>query len=159
VRVGFGYDAHPLVAGRPLVLAGVAIPFDRGLAGYSDADVAAHAVIDALLGAAALGDCGTHFPARDERFKGARSVDLLTQAVALLRGAGFSVGNVDCTIVAQQPSLSGHTAAMRESLAASIGIDVSRVSVKAKRTEGLGFAGQGAGMEAYAVAFVEESTS
>ena len=155
MRVGFGYDAHPLVEGRPLVLAGVAIPFDRGLDGYSDADVAAHAVIDALLGAAALGDCGSHFPAGDRRFAGARSVELLARAVATLRGAGFSVGNVDCTIVADQPALSGHVAAMRESLASSMGVDVSRVSVKAKRTEGLGFTGRGAGMEAYAVAFVE----
>jgi 2-C-methyl-D-erythritol 2,4-cyclodiphosphate synthase len=157
MRVGFGYDAHALVEGRPLVLAGVAIPFDRGLDGYSDADVAAHAVIDALLGAAALGDCGTHFPAGDRRFAGARSVELLTQAVQIVRGAGFSVGNVDCTIVAEQPSLSAHIPAMREALASSMGVELSRVSVKAKRTEGLGFTGQGAGMEAYAVAFVEET--
>jgi len=154
MKVGFGYDAHALVVGRPLVLAGVSIPFDRGLEGFSDADVAAHAVIDALLGAAALGDCGTHFPAGDARYAGARSVELLSQAVATLRAAGFSVGNVDCTIVAEQPSLAPHVAAMRASLAAAMSVDIDRVSVKAKRTEGLGFTGQGAGMEAYAVAFI-----
>jgi len=154
MKVGFGYDAHALVAGRPLVLAGVSIPFDRGLEGFSDADVAAHAVIDALLGAAALGDCGTHFPAGDARYAGARSVELLSQAVVTLRAAGFSVGNVDCTIVAEQPSLAPHVAAMRASLAAAMSVDIDRVSVKAKRTEGLGFTGQGAGMEAYAVAFI-----
>jgi len=154
MRVGFGYDAHPLVAGRPLVLAGVAIPFDRGLEGFSDADVAAHAVMDALFGAAALGDCGTHFPAGDARFAGAKSVKLLSEAVEMLRRAGFTVGNVDCTIVAEQPSLSAHVVAMRESLASAMNVDLARVSVKAKRTEGLGFTGQGAGMEAYAVAFI-----
>ena len=156
MRVGLGYDAHPLVAARKLVLAGVEIPSDRGLDGFSDADVAAHAVSDALLGAAALGDCGTHFPAGDARYAGARSVDLLRQAVALLDDAGFSVGNVDCTIVAERPPLAPHIGAMRSSLAAALGVDPSRVSVKAKRTEGLGFTGSGDGIEAYAVALVEE---
>lgn len=156
MRVGLGYDAHPFVADRPLVLAGVEIPYGRGLEGFSDADVAAHAVIDALLGAAALGDCGSHFPSGDARFAGARSVELLRQAVAVLHAAGFDVGNVDCTIVAERPSLASHIELMRESLAGAIGIDASRISVKAKRTEGLGFTGSGDGIEAYAIALVEE---
>jgi 2-C-methyl-D-erythritol 2,4-cyclodiphosphate synthase len=156
MRVGLGYDAHPLIAGRALVLAGVEIQYGRGLEGFSDADVAAHAVIDALLGAAALGDCGTHFPSGDERYAGARSVDLLRQAVGFLSDAGFGVGNVDCTIVAERPSLAPYVERMREQLAAAIGIDKNRISVKAKRTEGLGFTGSGDGIEAYAVALVEE---
>lgn len=158
MRVGMGYDAHRLVAGRELVLAGVRVPFDRGLDGFSDADVAAHAVIDALLGAAALGDCGTHFPAGDPRFAGARSVELLREAVALVGAAGLTVGNVDCTIVAERPALAPHIAAMRGTLAQAMGVDTARVSVKAKRPEGLGFAGSGDGIEAYAVALVEDRT-
>ena len=157
MRIGFGYDAHPLVAGRPLVLAGVTIPYDRGLDGYSDADVAAHAVIDAIFGAAALGDCGTHFPADDARFAGARSVELLARAAAMVRDAGYAVGNVDCTIVAQQPPLSGYIEAMRGCLAAAIGVDIRCVSVKAKRTEGLGFTGESAGMEAHAAALLDDA--
>ena len=156
MRIGFGYDAHRLVEGRRLVLAGVDVPFGRGLDGHSDADVAAHAVIDALLGAAAMGDCGAHFPAGDPRYAGARSVDLLREAVAMLGRAGVGVGNVDCTIVAERPALSPHVQAMRESLAAAIGIGIERISVKAKHTEGLGFAGEGAGIEAYAIAAVED---
>ena len=156
MRAGLGYDAHPLVAERPLILAGVEIPFGRGLEGFSDADVAAHAIIDAILGAAALGDCGTHFPSSDQRFAGARSVDLLRQAVGFVAGAGFAVGNVDCTIVAERPTLAHFVDAMRDQLAAAIGIDKSRVSVKAKRTEGLGFTGSGDGIEAYAIALLEE---
>jgi 2-C-methyl-D-erythritol 2,4-cyclodiphosphate synthase len=156
VRVGFGYDAHKLVTGNDLVLAGIAIPFDRGLEGYSDADVAAHAVIDALLGAAGLCDCGMYFPAGDPRFRRVKSTELLRQTSALLAEAGFSVGNVDCTIVAEQPALLAHIPAMRASLASVLDLDVERVSVKAKRTEGLGFVGAGNGMEAYAVALIEE---
>ena len=155
MRVGFGFDAHKLVAGRPLVLAGVSVPFERGLEGFSDGDAAAHAVIDAVLGAAAMGDCGAHFPAGDPRFAGARSVDLLAQAAALLAGAGLRIGNVDCTIVAERPPLAPHIDAMRAALAAAIGIEVGSVSVKAKRTEGLGFTGTGEGIAAYAVAALE----
>lgn len=156
MRVGLGYDAHPLVADRPLILAGVEIPYGRGLEGFSDADVAAHAVIDAILGAASLGDCGTHFPSDDERYAGARSVDLLRQAIGFLTEAGFTVGNVDCTIVAERPSLAPYIDRMRAVLAAAIGIDKQLVSVKAKRTEGLGFTGSGDGIESYAIALVEE---
>jgi 2-C-methyl-D-erythritol 2,4-cyclodiphosphate synthase len=157
MRVGLGYDAHRLVTGRKLVLAGVDVPFERGLDGFSDADVATHAVIDALLGAAGLGDCGTHYPAGDARFADARSIDLLRQACALVANAGYAIGNVDCTIVAEQPPLAPHVDAMRAALAAAMGIDAGRVSVKAKRTEGLGFTGDGAGMEAFAVASLETS--
>ncbi len=157
MRIGLGYDAHPLVAGRALVLAGVTIPFERGLDGFSDADVVSHAAIDAVLGAAALGDCGTHFPAGDARYAGARSVDLLREAVALVGRAGLRVGNIDCTVVAERPALAPHVEAMRAALAAALGIDLARVSVKAKRTEGLGFTGEGRGMEALAVAMLEEA--
>jgi 2-C-methyl-D-erythritol 2,4-cyclodiphosphate synthase len=156
MRAGLGYDAHPLVADRPLILAGVEIAFGRGLEGFSDADVVAHAVIDAILGAAALGDCGTHFPSGDAKFAGARSVELLRQAVGFVSDAGFAIGNVDCTIVAERPSLAPYVARMRDELAAAIGVEVGRVSVKAKRTEGLGFTGSGDGIEAYAIALLEE---
>lgn len=156
MRVGFGYDAHKLVAGRDLVLAGVAIPFDRGLEGYSDADVATHAVIDALLGAAGLGDCGMHFPGGDPRLRGAKSTELLRRTSELLAAADFSVHNVDCTIVAEEPTLLPHIAAMRASLATVLALDVRCVSVKAKHPDGLGFAGAGDGMEAHAVALIEE---
>ena len=156
MRAGLGYDAHPLVADRPLILAGVEIPFGRGLEGFSDADVAAHAIIDAILGAASLGDCGTHFPSGDAKYAGARSVELLRRAVGFVAEAGFVVGNIDCTIVAERPSLAPFVVRMREELAKAIGIEAGRVSVKAKRTEGLGFTGSGDGIEAYAIALLEE---
>jgi 2-C-methyl-D-erythritol 2,4-cyclodiphosphate synthase len=156
MRVGFGYDAHRLVTGRQLVLAGVTVPNDRGLEGFSDADVASHAVIDAVLGAAGLGDCGTHFPAGDPRFAGARGTELLEQTVRKIAAAGLSIINVDCTIVAEQPALAAFISSMREQLARALGIDPAYVNVKAKRTEGLGFTGEGNGIEAYAVALVEE---
>ena len=155
MRVGFGFDAHRLVPGRPLVLAGCRIPFDRGLEGYSDADVAAHAVIDALLGAAALGDCGSMFPAGNPEFAGAESVGLLRRAVQRLTDAGHRIGNVDCTIVAEQPPLAPHIDKMRQTLATAMGIPLERCSVKAKHTEGMGYTGEGIGMAAYAAATLE----
>ena len=151
MRIGFGFDAHRLVPGRPLVLAGCRVPFDRGLEGYSDADVAAHAVIDAVLGAAAMGDCGSMFPAGNPEFAGADSVALLRRAVQAVTGAGFVIGNVDCTIVAEQPSLAPHIKSMRDCLAAALGTSADRCSVKAKHTEGMGYTGEGIGMAAYAV--------
>jgi 2-C-methyl-D-erythritol 2,4-cyclodiphosphate synthase len=157
MRIGFGYDAHPLVAGRPLVLAGVVIPFERGLDGYSDGDVVAHALIDALLGAAALGDCGMHFPAGDPRFKGAESVDLVRRAVELLKAERFDVGNVDCTVVAERPALAPFVERMRANLATALSVQTDLVSVKAKRTEGLGFEGEGRGIAAYAVASIRHA--
>jgi 2-C-methyl-D-erythritol 2,4-cyclodiphosphate synthase len=155
VRAGFGFDAHRLVPGRPLVLGGCRIPFDRGLEGYSDADVVAHALIDAILGAAALGDCGTMFPAGDPAYAGADSVALLRKAVARTERMGLRVCNVDCTVVAEQPSLAGHIPAMREVLARACGIALDRCNVKAKHTEGMGFTGEGIGMAAFAVAMLE----
>ena len=152
-----GYDVHPLKAGRALVLAGCAIPFDRGLDGFSDADVACHAVIDAILGAAALGDCGSHFPAGDSEFADAVSLTLLTAAARSVSEAGYHISNVDCTIVAEEPKLAPHIDEMRAALAQAMQIDRARVSVKAKHTEGLGFTGEGKGMAAYAVACLEEN--
>jgi 2-C-methyl-D-erythritol 2,4-cyclodiphosphate synthase len=157
VKVGFGFDAHRLVPGRPLVLAGIRIPFDRGLEGFSDADVIAHAVIDAVLGAAALGDCGSRFPAGDPKYAGAESIGLLKTAAQILKAAGLRAHNVDCVIVAEAPALAPHLEKMRVALAAALGIEVGCCSVKAKRTEGLGFTGTSEGMAAYAVATVENT--
>ena len=150
--VGLGFDAHRFEPGRPLIVAGCTVRYDRGLAGFSDGDVAAHAIIDAILGAAALGDCGTMFPAGDPRFAGADSIDLLRRAVAFVADAGYSVVNLDCTIVAEQPALSPFIEQMRATVASAARIAVGRCSVKPKRTEGLGFTGQGQGMASFAVA-------
>ena len=158
-RVGFGYDVHKLVEGRPLIVGGVTIPFERGLAGHSDADVLLHAITDAILGAAALGDIGTHFPPSDMRWRGADSRELLRVAAGKLAEAGFSIGNIDSTIVAEAPRMAPHIPAMRETIAADLGLQLSQVSVKAKTTEGLGFTGTGEGMAAYAVATVDEVLS
>jgi len=156
MRVGFGFDAHRLVPGRPLILGGIRIPFDRGLEGFSDADVVAHAVIDAVLGAAGLGDCGSRFPAGDPKYAGAESIGLLTTAAKILADAGLRAHNLDCVVVAEAPALAPHLEKMRAALAAALGIETAQCSVKAKRTEGLGFTGTGEGMAAYAVATVEE---
>lgn len=153
-RAGIGFDVHRLAEGRPLVLCGVRIPFERGLLGHSDADVGAHAVIDALLGAAALGDVGTHFPDTDDRYLGADSLRLLRDAVRLLHENGCRPGNADVTIVAQRPRLQPYVQDMRARLSQAMGIPASCVSVKAKTTEGLGFEGAGEGISAYAVASV-----
>ena len=152
MRVGYGFDAHRLVAGRPLILGGFRVPYDRGLEGFSDGDALAHALIDAILGAAALGDCGSRFPAGDPRFAGADSLKLLVEAAAIARQAGFRVGNVDCTIVAEEPALAGYLDSMRTALCKTLDIDAACCSVKAKHTEGLGFTGRGEGIAAYAVA-------
>lgn len=160
-RAGTGYDIHRLVEGRRLVLGGVEIPFERGLMGHSDSDVLTHAVCDALLGAAALGDIGSHFPDTNPRFKGASSLDLLAHALALVAERGFAVANVDATILAERPRLAPYIQAMRERLAASLGVEVDSVSVKAKTGEGLGSIGRGEAMAAHAVALlktVEAST-
>ena len=154
MRIGNGFDVHAFAAGRPLVIGGVAIPFDRGLAGHSDADVLLHAIADALLGALALGDIGAHFPDTDARWKGADSRVLLRHVAALIDGRGFVVGNVDATIVAQAPKVAPHVAAMRANIAADLGCEVERVSVKATTTERLGFAGREEGIAAEAVALL-----
>ena len=157
MRIGHGYDVHRLVAGRPLVLGGVVVPSAVGLDGHSDADVLTHAVIDALLGAAALGDIGAHFPDTDDAWRGADSLDLLRTVVARVGTAGFTVGNVDATVVLQRPKLREHVEAMRETLAAGLGVDVGRVSVKATTGEGMGFVGTGEGAAAHAVALLYET--
>ena len=155
VRVGHGFDAHRLVEGRPFVLGGVTIPYARGPLGHSDADVLAHAVSDAMLGACALGDLGKHFPDTDPRWQGADSMRLLAGCVELARAAGYEPVNVDATIVLQEPKLAPHVSAMREKLAAVLGIHVDGVSVKAKTSEGMGYTGDGTGLAAYAVAALQ----
>ncbi|MCR5576786.1 MAG: 2-C-methyl-D-erythritol 2,4-cyclodiphosphate synthase [Oscillospiraceae bacterium] len=155
MRIGYGYDVHRLVEGRKLILGGVEIPWEKGLLGHSDADVLTHALMDALLGAAALGDIGQHFPDRDPAYEGADSVELLRRVCALLKEKGFRVGNVDCTVVAQRPKLAPQIPAMREKLAAAMEVGVSQVSVKATTEEGLGFSGEGLGIAAHAVALLE----
>lgn len=157
LRVGHGYDVHRLVEGRALILGGVTVPFDRGLLGHSDADVLTHAVMDALLGAAALGDIGKLFPDSDAAYAGADSIALLERVTALLREHGWQVGNVDATVVAQAPKLAPYIPDMRRRLAEAMGLDVDCVSVKATTEERLGFTGSGEGMAAHAVALIEGS--
>ena len=154
IRIGEGWDVHALVPGRPLVLGGVTIPHDRGLLGHSDADVLLHAITDALLGAAALGDIGRHFPDSDQRFRGADSVQLLAEAARRVRGQGWEIGNVDSTIVAQAPRLASFIDGMRERIAKALGVDAAQVNVKAKTAELLGPVGQGLAIEARAIALL-----
>ena len=154
---GIGWDSHRLVAGRPLILGGVTIPHDRGLDGHSDADVLTHAVIDALLGAAALGDIGQHFPDRDERYRDADSIELLRTVVAVLAERGLDVAHVDTTVIMERPKLAPLRAAIRASLAGALGVAPEAVNVKATTGEGLGFVGRAEGAAALAVATVETS--
>lgn len=156
MRIGHGYDVHRLVEGRKLILGGVDIPFEKGLLGHSDADVLTHALMDALLGAAALGDIGKLFPDNDDAFLGADSIELLRRVCAVIAEHGYKIGNVDCTVLAQRPKLAPHIILMRENLAAAMGVDVSHVSVKATTEEHLGFTGEGLGIAAHAVALLEE---
>lgn len=151
IKIGQGYDVHRLCEGRRLVLCGVEIPFELGLLGHSDADVAVHAVMDAVLGALALGDIGKLFPDSDPQYEGADSMELLGRVVGLMRERGCSLGNVDVTIVAERPKLSPYILKMRENLAAAFGCDISQVSVKATTEEGLGLAGKGIAAQAAAV--------
>ena len=156
MRVGMGYDVHKLVEGRRLILGGVEIPYEKGLLGHSDADVLVHAVMDALLGAAALGDIGQHFPDNDDRYLGADSTVLLGHVMELIREKGYRVGNVDATILAQRPKLAVYIPQMRDNLAVRMGVEPERVNVKATTEEGLGFTGSGAGMAAQAIALLEQ---
>ncbi len=156
MRAGIGYDIHPLVADRKLVLGGVTVPFEKGLDGWSDADVLTHAVMDALLGAAALGDIGLHFPPGDESLKGISSITLLERVRDLLAQNGYAPANVDVTVVAERPRLRDHIDPMRANLAAALKIDVERVSVKASTNNTLGSLGAGEGIAALAVAAIEE---
>lgn len=157
MRVGLGYDVHCLVEDRPLILGGVEVPFDRGLLGHSDADVLTHAIMDALLGSAALGDLGKHFPDTDPAYKDISSLNLLARVAGLLKGHGFQVQNIDAVVVAQRPKLAPYILSMRENLAGVLKIPVDNVSVKATTTEKLGFAGREEGIAAEAVVLVEES--
>ena len=154
MRIGHGYDVHRLVEGRKLILGGVEINYEKGLLGHSDADVLTHALMDALLGAAALGDIGKLFPDNDDRFLGADSIALLREVCRVLREHGYDIGNVDCTVIAQRPKLSPHIPLMRERLAAAMGVGTDCVSVKATTEEGLGFSGEGLGIAAHAVALI-----
>ena len=156
IRVGSGYDLHRFVEGRPLILGGVTVPFDRGLAGHSDADALCHAVTDAILGAAAQGDIGQHFPDSDDRWRGASSIDLLRQAAAVVAGLGYRLVNVDATIIAERPKLGPFRAAMAAGLAAALGVERSAVSVKAKTNEGVDAAGRGEAIAVHAVALLEQ---
>ncbi len=153
-RTGTGYDIHPLVEGRRLILGGVEIPFEKGLLGHSDSDALTHAVCDALLGAAALGDIGRHFPDSDERWKGASSLDLLARVVELIKERGFRVGNIDAVVVAERPRLAPFIEQMRSRLASVLEVDMEHVSVKAKTNEGLDSVGRGEAMAAHAVAMI-----
>ena len=157
MRIGHGYDVHRLTQGRRLILGGVDIPWDRGLLGHSDADVLTHAVMDALLGAAGLGDIGKAFPGTDPAYKGADSVALLERVARMIGQAGYRVGNVDATVLAQRPKLLPHIPQMRSNLARAMGVAEGRVNVKATTEEGLGFTGSGEGMAAHAVCLLEEN--
>lgn len=155
-RIGHGYDVHKLVEGRKLILGGVEIPYTTGLLGHSDADVLAHAVMDAMLGALALGDIGHLFPDNDDSFKGADSMKLMAEVCRRISEEGYVIGNVDATIIAQAPKLAPHILKMRENIAAVCGVDVSQISVKATTEEHLGFTGEKLGMSAHAVALLME---
>lgn len=156
MRIGYGYDVHALTEGRDLIIGGVNIPYEKGLLGHSDADVLTHAVCDALLGAASLGDIGYHFPDKDPAYKGISSIKLLSFVGALLKENGYTVVNIDSTVIAQAPKLAPHIAAMRGNMADALGIDAGAVSVKATTEEHLGFTGKGEGIAAHAVCLIEK---
>lgn len=155
MRVGIGYDVHKLVEDRDLIIGGVKIPYEKGLLGHSDADVLLHAISDAILGAAALGDIGLHFPDTDERFKGADSLKLLNETGKLIKAEGYSVVNIDATIIAQAPKMRPHIDSMRKNIADALEIDINQVNVKASTEEGLGFTGAGLGIASNALAMID----
>lgn len=155
MRIGMGYDVHRLVPERDLILGGVKIEYEYGLLGHSDADVLLHAVMDALLGAAALGDIGTHFPDTDERYRGISSLRLLAYVDQLLEEHGYAVNNIDATIIAQKPKMAPHILTMRENIAKTLGLELNHVNIKATTEEGLGFTGSGEGISAQAVCMLE----
>ena len=154
IRIGFGYDVHKLTEGRKLILGGVVIPFEKGLLGHSDADVLIHAICDALLGAATLGDIGKHFPDTDVQFKGISSIELLKQVHKLLIQSGFTVGNIDSTLVLEKPKIMPYVNEMRKNIAGALGISENQISVKATTNEGMGFIGASEGAVAYAVTII-----
>jgi len=155
MRIGHGYDVHKLVVERPCIIGGVEIPYEKGLLGHSDADVLLHAIMDALLGAAALGDIGKHFPDTDPAYEGADSMELLRCTCTKLREAGYRVGNIDATVIAQRPKLAAYIETMRENIAAALETKVENISVKATTEEHLGFTGEGLGIAAHAVCLIE----
>ena len=155
MRVGMGYDVHKLTEGRKLILGGVDIPWEKGLLGHSDADVLIHAIMDALLGAAALGDIGKHFPDTDPAYKGISSVKLLVHVAGLLNENDYAIGNIDATIIAQKPKMAPHIPKMRENIAEALGIKISQLNIKATTEEGLGFTGQGQGISSQAICLLE----
>jgi len=157
LRIGIGVDAHALVAGIPLVLGGVVLDFPRGLAGHSDGDVIAHALVDAVLGAAGLGDIGSLFPSGDERWRGAVSLDLLAEAYGRVRAAGFELVNADCVLIGEAPRIAPHREEMRRRLAEAMGVEPDAVNVRATTTDGLGFTGRGEGLAAQAVALLRRA--
>lgn len=154
MRIGFGYDSHRFAEGRPLVLGGVMIPFEKGLAAHSDGDVLIHAIIDALLGAAALGDIGSHFPDTDEKWKGADSTELLAEVVREIRGAGYAIGNIDATVICEQPKLRPYVDAIRNRLSQLLNLSTSQLSIKGKTNEKMDDVGAGLGIEVHAVALL-----
>jgi 2-C-methyl-D-erythritol 2,4-cyclodiphosphate synthase len=156
MRIGHGYDVHKLVEGRKLIVGGMEIPYEKGLLGHSDADVLLHAIMDALLGAAALGDIGKHFPDTDEKYKGADSLRLLEYVGQILRDRGYSTGNIDATIIAQRPKMAPYIQEMRGKISAVLGIEIGCVNVKATTEEGLGFTGNGEGISAHAVCLINK---
>ena len=156
MRVGLGYDVHKLVEGRDLIIGGVKIPYEKGLLGHSDADVLVHAIMDALLGAAALGDIGNHFPDTDPAYKGCDSLKLLAHVGALLDERLYVIENIDATIIAQRPKMAPHIQTMRENIAAVLGIEVDQINIKATTEEGLGFTGSGAGISSQAICAIEK---
>ena len=156
MRVGMGYDVHKLVEGRDLILGGVKIPYEKGLLGHSDADVLLHAIMDALLGAAALGDIGKHFPDTDPAYKDISSIELLKHVSKLLRDNNYTIGNIDATIICQRPKLAPYRDMMIENIARALGVEKNRVCIKATTEEGLGFTGEGLGISSQAIALLEE---
>ena len=154
MRAGLGYDVHKLVENRKLILGGVDIPYEKGLLGHSDADVLLHAIMDALLGAAALGDIGKHFPDTDPMYKGISSLELLDYVGRLLKASGYAIGNIDATIIAQRPKMAPHIRVMRENVARVLGIAVDQINIKATTEEGLGFTGTGEGISSQAIALL-----
>ena len=159
IRIGHGYDVHRLTDGRKLVIGGVCIPYEKGLLGHSDADVLVHAIMDSMLGALALGDIGKHFPDTSPEYEGADSIELLKKVSEIISGKGYSVGNIDSTIICQSPKLAPHIPQMRENIASALGCDVSRISVKATTEERLGFTGSGDGIAAHAVCVLQKEVT
>lgn len=155
MRIGMGYDVHKLVENRNLIIGGINIPFEKGLLGHSDADVLLHAIMDSLLGAAALGDIGKHFPDTDERFKGISSITLLEHVGTLLKENGYTIKNIDATIIAQKPKMAPHILGMRQNIASTLGIHIDQINVKATTEEGLGFTGNGEGISSQSICLIE----